>query len=48
MVMKSTGRWKDIPLDKLLLNFGAPKVQTQEEMSRNLAMVRTALKAKAK
>ena len=42
---KSTGRWKDMPLDKFLLDFKPPHKQTQEEITRNLGIVKTALKA---
>ncbi len=45
LILKAPGHWKDVPVDKFVLTFGT-KRQTQEEIDRNLALVRTALTAK--
>jgi hypothetical protein len=44
--LKSTGKWKDVPFEKFFLNYGSMKKQTEEEIHRNLEMVKMALKAK--
>lgn len=43
VIMQSTGRYKPIKIDDLILAWDVPKKQTQAEISKNLKLVRMAL-----
>ena len=44
MILKTSGKWKDVSMDKFLLRFGNEvKRQTQEEIDQNLAITKAVL-----